>query len=63
VPAGVDVYPRSGNGKLIYILVNFGKKTETVDLPTEMTDVLHDGTVKQVTLQRYDVAVLQAANR
>jgi beta-galactosidase len=63
VPAGVDVYPRSGARKSIYILVNFGKKTETVDLPVEMTDILHNGMVKHVTLQPYDVAVLQAANR
>jgi beta-galactosidase len=61
VPAGVDVYPRSGNGKMIYILANFGKKTETVDLPMEMTDILHERTVKRLTLQQYDVAVLQAA--
>jgi beta-galactosidase GanA len=61
VPVGVDVYPRSGNSKLIYILVNFGKRTETVDLPAEMTDILHEGTVKRLTLQPYDVAVLQAA--
>ena len=61
VPVGVDVYPRSGNSKLIYILVNFGKTTETVDLPAEMTDILHEGTFKRLTLQPYDVAVLQAA--
>ena len=61
VPEGVDVYPRSGNGKMIYVLVNFGKKTQTVDLPTEMTDILHDGKVTRVTLRLYDVAVLQAS--
>jgi beta-galactosidase len=61
VPDGVDVYPRSGNGKLIYILVNFGKTTATVDLPAEMTDIFHEGTVKRLALQPYDVAVLQAA--
>jgi beta-galactosidase len=62
VPAGIDVYPRSGAGKVIYILVNFGKAAATVDLPAEMTDILHDGAVKHLTLQPYDVAVLQAAN-
>jgi beta-galactosidase len=63
VPTGIDVYSRSGNGKLVYILVNFGKITETVDLPAEMTDILHDGTVTRLTLRPYDVAVLQAAER
>jgi beta-galactosidase len=62
VPAGIDVYPRSRNGEMIYILVNFGKKTETVDLPAEMTDILHDGLIKHLTLEPYDVAVLQAAD-
>jgi beta-galactosidase len=63
VPPGIDVYPRSGNGKFVYILVNFGTTTETVDLPGEMTDILHGGTAQRLTLQPYDVAVLQAANR
>jgi len=61
VPAGIEVSTRSGNGKVIYILVNFGKKTETVDLPAEMTDILHDSMITHLTLQPYDVAVLQAA--
>jgi beta-galactosidase len=63
VPAGIDVYPRSGNGKLVYIVVNFGKETETVDLPAEMTDILHDDRVTHLTLQPYEVEVLQAASR
>jgi beta-galactosidase len=62
-PAGIDVYPRSGSGRLVYILVNFGKKTKTVDLPAEMTDILHESKVSHLTLQQYDVAVLRAAAR
>ena len=59
MPAGIEVYRRTGEDKLIYILVNLGKKTETVDLPAEMTDILHDGLVKRVTLQAHDVAVFR----
>jgi Beta-galactosidase C-terminal domain len=41
--------------------VNFGKKTETVDLlSSEMADLLHDGMITHLALQPYDVAVLQA---
>ena len=60
VPAGVDVYPREGNGKKIFILVNFNKAPETVALPSPMHGVLDGKTVSAVTLAHYGVAVLEA---
>jgi beta-galactosidase len=61
VPDGVDVYPRYGNGKAVYILVNFAKRDETVSLPTAMQDVLSGGIKQSVTLPRFGVAVFSAS--
>ncbi len=63
LPAGVDLYVRSREGtsrgpKTIWILVNFGKEVATISLPTEMADVLGDGSVSAVKLDPYGVAVL-----
>jgi beta-galactosidase len=59
VPADIDVAIRSGNGKLIYILTNYGKEKQTIKLPAEMQDVLNGGTVSEVTLSHYGVAIVQ----
>ncbi len=59
VPEGVDVYPREGNGKKVFILVNFAKTPQTVTLPSTMHNVLDDNDVSTVSLDRYGVAVLQ----
>ena len=60
VPEGVDVYPREGNGKKIFILVNFGKGPETVTLPSRMHSVLDDKDINTIALDRFGVAVLEA---
>jgi beta-galactosidase len=60
VPMGVDVYPREGDGKKVFILVNFNKAPQTVTLPSTMRDVLNDKEVRTVSLDHYGVAVLQA---
>jgi beta-galactosidase len=60
VPTGVDVYPREGDGKKIFILVNFNKAPQTVTLPSTMRDVLNDKAIHTVSLDHYGVAVLQA---
>jgi beta-galactosidase len=59
VPEGVDVYPREGNGKKIFVLVNFAIGTQTVKLPSQMHSVLDDKDVNAITLDRYGVAVLE----
>jgi beta-galactosidase len=60
VPEGVDVYPREGAGKKIFILVNFAKNPQTVTLPSTMHSVLDDKDLTTVSLDRYGVAILQA---
>ncbi len=60
VPEGVDVYPREGNGKKIFILVNFANSTQTIRLPSQMHSVLDDKDMNTVALDRYGVAVLEA---
>jgi len=60
VPPGVEVLPRSGSGKTVFILVNFSKNSQTVSLPSPMTDVLNGGTRSSVELRSYGVAVLES---
>jgi beta-galactosidase len=59
VPEGVDVYPREGNGKKVFILVNFAKTPQTVTLPSTMHSVLDDKDLATVSLDRYGVVILQ----
>ncbi len=59
LPATVDLAVRSGAGKRVLILTNYGASAATVPLPEPMTDVLGTGKVSSVTLPQYGVAVLQ----
>ncbi|HEY6377164.1 MAG TPA: beta-galactosidase trimerization domain-containing protein [Edaphobacter sp.] len=59
VPEGVDVYPREGNGKKAFILVNFAKTPQSITLPSKMHSVLDDKDVTTVNLERYGVVILQ----
>jgi beta-galactosidase len=63
LPKGVDLYVRSGGGKTVWILINFGDAAATVSLPAPMTDVLAGGSKGTVTLEQYGVAVLSGAGR
>lgn len=58
VPAGVDVYKRSGSDHDIYIVENTGKQAETVHLPVEMKNLISGGSEKTLTLPVYGYAVL-----
>ena len=60
VPEGVDVYPREGDGKKIFILVNFAKTSQTITLPSTMHSVLDDKDLATVSLDHYGVAILQS---
>jgi beta-galactosidase len=60
VPEGVEVYPREGNGKRLFILVNFARTPQTITLPTAMHSVLDDSEQTTFTLNQYGVAILQA---
>jgi beta-galactosidase len=60
VPDGVDVYPREGNGKKVFILVNFGSGPASITLPSTMHSLLDDKQTAALTLDRYGVAVLES---
>ena len=62
-PEGVEVDPRYGADRVIYILVNFSKSPQTVTLPSAMQDVLNGGRKSSVNLRVYGVAVLSAPKR
>jgi beta-galactosidase len=59
LPPGVDLYIRKDAHHEVWILINFGNTPQTVTLPTTFQNVLIPGTTKSLTLNRFDVAVLQ----
>jgi beta-galactosidase len=60
VPDGIEVDPRYGENKVVYVIVNFAKGEETVTLPVAMVDVLSGRTKQSVTLPPFGVAVLSS---
>jgi beta-galactosidase len=60
LPDAVELLIRSGGGKRVFILANYGTETSSIMLPNPMKDVLVGGTVSTVLLSRYGVAVLEA---
>ena len=60
VPEGVDVYPREGKGKKVFILVNFAKTPQSIELPSPMHSILDDKDLRTVSLDRYGVVILQS---
>ena len=62
VPEGVDVSRREGDGKRVFMLINFNRVPQQVTLPRAMTALLAgSGTVTSVTLPGYGVEVLSDA--
>ena len=59
LPDDVDLAIRSGNGKRVYILTNYGVSLRTIALPSVMEDLLVGGRVSSVTLPQYGVAILR----
>jgi beta-galactosidase len=59
VPPEVDVAIRSGEGKRIMILTNYGLQMVTIQLPEPMEDALHEKKVTSISLPRYGVSVLK----
>jgi beta-galactosidase len=59
VPDGVEVNVRSGDHKKIYILVNFANEPKTVSLPVDMYNVLTKMSVNSISVEHYDVCVLE----
>src|SRR5579871_1338941 len=58
VPQGIEVDPRYGPNRTVYILINFSKAEQTFRLPAAMHDVLNGGSRNSVSLPVYGVAVL-----
>jgi len=59
VPDGVEVYPRYGDTRTVYILVNLSRARQTISLPSPMQDVLEGGMKNSVDLPVYGVAVME----
>ena len=60
VPEGVEVSARYGSHGVVYVMVNFSQKPQTISLPSAMEDVLGGGSKQSVELPVYGVAVLSA---
>ncbi len=58
LPWDVDVAVRSGNGKRVLIITNYGVP-KTVTLPASMEDLLTGAKVTKVDLPKYGVAILR----
>jgi beta-galactosidase len=56
VPDGVEVSRRAGNGKQVYVLINFAPEARTVQLPRPMKRLLGQG--DSIVLPTYGVEVL-----
>jgi beta-galactosidase len=62
VPDGIEVSRRAGDGKEVYILVNYTTESQTIALPRPMRELLKDSAAASVlTLPAKDVAVLTPA--
>ena len=61
LPPGVDLYIRSDAHHEVWILINFGDTPQTINLPSAFEDVLSNTSkaTRSVTLNRFDVVVLQ----
>ena len=59
LPSGVDLYIRKDATHEVWILINFGDAPQTITLPNAFEDVLANKTTRSVTLNRFDVVVLQ----
>ncbi len=62
LPPGVDLYIRKDATHEVWILINFEQAPQTVALPTAFTNVLAGdphATTRSVTLNRYDVVILE----
>lgn len=62
LPPGIDLYIRKDAHHEVWILINFGDAkaaSQTVTLPTAFTNVLTANPTHSVTLNRFDVVILQ----
>ncbi len=59
VPEGVEVSRRTGNGKTVFVLINFKRGKKEFTLPRTMKSLLDQRDVSQIELPQYGVAVLE----
>ena len=59
VPDGVEVSRRTGEGKTVFVLINFKHERKEVVLPHTMRSILDQRDVLQLELPQYGVAVLE----
>jgi beta-galactosidase len=62
VPEGVEVCEREGQGRRVVVILNHTTEPQHVALPAGMTDLLKGGSTSAVDLEKYGVAVLEAAH-
>jgi len=58
VPDGIEVNRRSGEGKQVFVLLNFAPEKRKIALPRPMKSVLDGTQTQEIELGRYGVAVL-----
>jgi beta-galactosidase len=60
LPPGIDLYIRKDATHEVWIFINFAEAPQTIALPTSFTNVLESNTTTHsVTLNRFDVVILQ----
>jgi beta-galactosidase len=62
VPEGVEVCEREGQGRRVVVILNHTTAPQHVALPAEMTDLLKGSSTSALSLEKYGVAVLEAAH-
>jgi beta-galactosidase len=63
VPEGIEVSRRVGPGSNVFVLINFRKEVQTVNLPRPMKSLLDQKEVKSLDLAQFGVAVLQDSEK
>jgi beta-galactosidase len=58
LPEGIELNRRVGEGKQVFVLLNFSTQTRKIALPRPMKSVLEGGQVENINLGSYAVAVL-----
>lgn len=61
VPQNIEVCKRTGNGKSVFIIINYNRSEQHIALPGKMRDLLGEqNSIKSIDLPPYGVAVLSA---
>jgi beta-galactosidase len=58
VPASVEVCRRTGNGKEVFVLINYSRENRHVTLPRSMKEALSGNQLQALDLAGYGVAIL-----